>query len=107
MKTALGAAVLAATAISGLSLAANRATPVAAPADTPRVAAGVRQEPGYPFAKYDGRFTFVRVRFEPSLSQYGRRGRGGREPAWHHDYPTSDINLTKIVAEVTDLLSLT
>jgi hypothetical protein len=49
---------------------------------------------------YDGRLTFVRLRYAASFSGFGRRG-GGREPAWAHDYPTADIHMMKIVDELT------
>lgn len=68
-----------------------------------------RQVPGYPYHKYDGRFIFVRLYFEPSLGNFGGGGRGfgcGREVCWHHDYPKSDRALTAIVESVTDLRSV-
>ena len=49
---------------------------------------------------YDGRLSFVRLRYAASFSGFGRRG-GGREPAWAHDYPTADIHLMKIVSQLT------
>ena len=46
---------------------------------------------------YDGRFTFVRLRFTPS-----RGGFFGREgPPWAHDYPRAERNLMRILAETT------
>ena len=49
--------------------------------------------------RYDGRFTFVRLRYEP--------GAGGsyyqREPPWSHDYPRADRNFMKILNEVSYL----
>ncbi len=42
---------------------------------------------------YTGRFTFVRVRFEP-LS-------GGWDLKWDHDYPTAENHFMKILDEVT------
>jgi len=49
---------------------------------------------------YDGRLAFVRLRYAASFGGFGRRG-GGREPAWAHDYPVADINMMKIVTELT------
>ena len=50
---------------------------------------------------YDGRFAFVRVRFNS-------RGRGfssgfgrGRNPGWAHDYPYADENFIKILDEIS------
>ena len=49
--------------------------------------------------EYDGRFAFVRLRYNLG----GRGGFGGfrREPPWAHDYPRADRHLMKIVSEIT------
>jgi hypothetical protein len=47
---------------------------------------------------YDGRVTFVRVRFTSGF--FGRRGSFG-EPPWAHDYPTADTHMMKIINELT------
>ena len=62
--------------------------------------AGIR----YPFqalpnAKYDGRFTFVRLSYETAPGGYWYRGL----PAWAHGYPVSERNLMKIMNEVSYL----
>jgi hypothetical protein len=44
---------------------------------------------------YDGRFTFVRLRWGGG---YGRRGMGD---AWNHDFPRAEENLMAILNEVT------
>ncbi len=49
---------------------------------------------------YDGRFTFVRLRFEP-LSRWGGRGGRGRNLQWDHDYPRAEQHLMKILSELT------
>lgn len=46
---------------------------------------------------YDGRFTFVRLRFTPSRGGFF----GGRQPPWAHDYPRAERNLMRIIAEAT------
>ena len=51
-------------------------------------------EPG-PNAAYDGRLTFVRLRY--TMGFRGRRG----EPPWAHDYPTADLHVMKILNELT------
>jgi hypothetical protein len=49
---------------------------------------------------YDGRFTFVRIRFTPLEDWSGwRRG----PPEWSHDYPMGEQNYMKIMREVTGL----
>jgi hypothetical protein len=51
--------------------------------------------------EYDGRLTFVRIRFavgfEGAISRRGSRG----ELPWAHDYPTADIHLMKIMNELS------
>lgn len=60
----------------------------------------VPQEPGEP--AYDGRFTFLRIRFGESGSglRRGRFGRG-RESPWAHDMPRAETNFARILAETT------
>ena len=53
-------------------------------------------------APYDGRFTFFRVRFEPSFG--GGRGFGRRtDKKWDHDTPRAERHLMKILEEITVL----
>ncbi len=56
-------------------------------------------------APYDGRFTFFRVRFEPSSSGFGGRGFGrrGNDKKWDHDTPRADRHFMKILEELTML----
>ncbi|NIR46167.1 MAG: DUF4159 domain-containing protein [Gemmatimonadetes bacterium] len=49
--------------------------------------------------EYDGRFTFVRIRFQPRSSFDGRWGR--RDLKWDHDYPRAERHLARILAEIT------
>lgn len=59
---------------------------------------GRRSSPGEtpnPNVRYDGRFTFVRVKFEPLG--------GGRDLKWDHDYPTSETHFMKILDEVSTM----
>ena len=48
-----------------------------------------------PNQKYDGRFTFVRVKYETAPGGYWWRG----QPAWSHGYPIAEANLMKIMNE--------
>jgi uncharacterized protein DUF4159 len=48
---------------------------------------------------YDGRFTFVRVRYETGPGGYWYRGL----PAWAHGYPMAEQNLIRIMNEVSFL----
>jgi hypothetical protein len=57
---------------------------------------GFRGSPGdnpNPNVAYDGRFTFVRVKFEPLG--------GSRDLKWDHDYPRAENHFMKILDEVT------
>jgi len=56
-------------------------------------------------APYDGKFTFFRVRFEPSSGGGGggRFGRGRVDKKWDHDTPRAERHLMKILEEITTL----
>ena len=49
---------------------------------------------------YDGRFTFVRLRW---TSEFGFSRRGGFSSAWNHDYPRAEEHLSLILKELTAL----
>ena len=49
----------------------------------------VEDEPNVP---YDGRFTFIRLRYE---------GGNPRDPGWRHDYPRGERHFTKILSELS------
>jgi len=50
-----------------------------------------------PNIPYDGRFTFVRVKYETAPGGYWWRG----QPAWSHGYPTAEANLMQIMNHVS------
>jgi len=50
-----------------------------------------------PNIPYDGRFTFVRVRYDPAPGGYWP----GRRPSWIHGYPLAERNLMLIMNEVS------
>src|SRR6266540_2043024 len=50
---------------------------------------------------YDGRFTFVRLRWGADLPSSS--GRGGFGSAWNHDYPRAEQHLSAIIRELTYL----
>jgi len=54
-----------------------------------------------PNVPYDGRFTFVRIRYGEGGGGIGF-GRGGG-PFWRHDYPRAEINFTKILGELSTI----
>lgn len=68
-----------------------------------------RMEPIVPNIPYDGRFTFVRLRYGPATEYVSQR------LPWSHDYPTGERHFMKIMNELsylnphtddTDILSL-
>jgi uncharacterized protein DUF4159 len=74
----------------------------AAAAITAVTAAGAQRrfrEPSYSNdISYDGRFTFVRLRWQ-SGGGFGRRG--GFSDAWNHDYPRAEQHLTRLLKDIT------
>jgi hypothetical protein len=50
-------------------------------------------------AEYDGRFSFVRLRYSTAGDLAG--GRFRREPTWAHDFPRADFHFLKILGELT------
>jgi hypothetical protein len=90
--------------VSAATLAASRAgqpnSAVSRPArDATGAPADQRSQWTSDNVDYDGRFTFVRLRYETGFG--GGFGRGRRDPGWLHDYPTADHHLMKIVAELS------
>ncbi len=53
---------------------------------------------------YDGRFTFVRLKFDPGYGRWANRIGNGGIP-WSHDYPEGEVHFSKILEELT-LLSI-
>jgi hypothetical protein len=58
---------------------------------------GFRSEPEIHNIPYDGRFTFARIKYETGPGGYYYRGL----PAWAHGYPTAELNLMRIMNEVS------
>ena len=53
--------------------------------------------------RIENRFTMGRVRFSTGFSGFGRGRRGGGGAPWAHDWPDSEENFMKILAEVTKI----
>jgi hypothetical protein len=51
---------------------------------------------------YDGRFTFVRISYVMNVGSFGR---GGPDLPWAHDYPDSDQNFSRILGEISTVLT--
>ena len=78
------------------------------PASAQRGGGGRQRLEEEPNPRYDGRFTFVRVRYEMSLNSSFSGGRGGGGlPPWAHDYPRGERNFTKILSELSTLRTRT
>jgi len=60
---------------------------------------GRRRDPSLSNIPYDGRFTFVRVKYTTAPGGYWAGGR----PAWVHGFPLAEQNLMKIMNEVSYL----
>ena len=108
---ALGALAGGAALVMDASMAAGpaaRAIPAAAvttalPAEVGTVAAVAPAQDGDGPA-YDGRFTFVRIRFEDPRGNLGSGFFGrSREPFWAHDMPRAERNFSRILAETTTM----
>jgi len=68
-----------------------------AAADTPKP-----PEVPYENAPYDGRYAFVRIRFDPSSWGPGNYA-WGLDLKWNHDYARGESHLLKILAETTSI----
>jgi hypothetical protein len=93
------------SALIGILLAGATAASVAgvARSEPQRFGGGRQFDQGPPVeyqgnTPYDGRFVFVRVRYNSGFSGYGRRGGG---PKWAHDYPRGEVHFAKILKEIT------
>jgi hypothetical protein len=56
----------------------------------------------YENTPYNGRFTFVRIRFDPTRWGPGNYA-WGLDLKWNHDYPRAESHFTKILDELTSL----
>jgi hypothetical protein len=56
-----------------------------------------------PNPKYDGRFTYARIKFTILGSEFGRM----RDVKWGHDYPQADRHFPKIIQELTTVVTRT
>ena len=84
---ALAAAAIVVPAVAGLASRAAAGAPL--PAD----------EYDFGNTPYDGRFVFVRLRYDLGFSQ----GFFRRDLPWAHDYPLAERNLSKILEALTSL----
>lgn len=68
------------------------------PASAQRRRGAPEFEPNVP---YDGRFTWVRVKYIMPDFSSSSGFRGGRDLPWSHDYPRGERHFTKIVSELS------
>jgi len=52
---------------------------------------------------YDGKFTFLRVRFDEAYGGYSGRYEFGVDMGWNHDYPRAEYNLSLMIGELTTI----
>ncbi|HEX9895745.1 MAG TPA: DUF4159 domain-containing protein [Gemmatimonadales bacterium] len=60
-----------------------------------------RNSDALPNAAYDGKFTFLRIRYDPGSGGFGDGTFGGRDPKWNHDYPRAELHFSKILKELS------
>jgi hypothetical protein len=81
-------------------------------ASGPAAARDLVPPPGYmalqdlPYYPYSGKWTFARIWTNGGFRGFGRFGRRGGigssgGPGWSHDYPSAEINFSKILSELT------
>jgi hypothetical protein len=52
---------------------------------------------------YDGKFTFLRVRFDEADTSRSRQYEFGIDQGWNHDYPRAEHNLSLMLDELTGI----
>src|SRR5260221_13086468 len=87
------------TAVAGLVILAILASVPMAVLTERQFFNGRRGDPSLSNIPYDGRFTFVRVKYTTAPGGYWAGGR----PAWVHGFPLAEQNLMKIMNEVSYL----
>jgi hypothetical protein len=100
MKLTLLGTAIAAGALTLSATAVGSARPSGAPTPLHRDALPQAQVVG---GEYDGRYTFVRVRYGGRGRDMGRFGGGfyGGGGNWNHDYPYADLNMQAVLKELT------
>jgi hypothetical protein len=59
-----------------------------------------RNSDALPNTPYDGKFTFVRIKYNPG-GMGGDGGFGYGDPRWNHDYPRAEAHFGKILSELS------
>ncbi|HKP29366.1 MAG TPA: DUF4159 domain-containing protein [Gemmatimonadales bacterium] len=59
-----------------------------------------RNADALPNTPYDGKFTFVRIKYNPG-GMGGDGGFGYGDPRWNHDYPRAEAHFGKILSELS------
>jgi hypothetical protein len=88
--------VAAALAVAAIAVQADAGTPFAQRQSGGGGGRG-SNAPIAPNIPYDGRFTFLRVRYGPPIAYQSQRVR------WSHDYPEGEVNMMKILNEISSL----
>ncbi len=82
--------------VAGIGVLAGAATALAQRRGGGRFGGG-SGAPIAPNTPYDGKFTFIRLRYGPPIAYQTQRAE------WSHDYPDGERNLMKIFNEITSL----
>ena len=101
MRAALIALMLAGVTAAGVAAVAT-STPEQFGGGQGRRQRGFNQEPILDVqgnTPYDGRFVFIRLRYNSGFGGFGGRRGGG--PPWSHDYPRGEVHFAKILNEIT------
>jgi hypothetical protein len=101
VRAALIALMLAGVTAAGVAAVAT-STPEQFGGGQGRRQRGFNQEPILDVqgnTPYDGRFVFIRLRYNSGFGGFGGRRGGG--PPWSHDYPRGEVHFAKILNEIT------
>ncbi len=60
-------------------------------------------EVDFPVYPYDARFTFARIKFEPTEWGFNRAYTWGLDLKWNHDYPQAEQNFGKVLQDITKI----
>jgi len=95
----------------GVALAAESFGPLFGEAEAPQRRrrsfgyGGIASSANLPISNipYDGKFTFLRLRFDEAYSSRSGRYEFGVDMGWNHDYPRAEHNLSLMLDELTAL----
>jgi len=95
----------------GVALAAESFGPLVGETESPQRRrrsfgyGGIASSANLPISNipYDGKFTFLRLRFDEAYASRSGRYEFGIDMGWNHDYPGAEYNLSLMLEELTAL----